>query len=107
MQSVSRFEASLLRLLWYFLHRQPPERAWQVPENELTLGDRLLLYFAHEGLRNVAEGLGAPKLRTQQPFVQHALCWLAFPEDYTAAPVGARPNFAPWTNGAGACMLEA
>ena len=198
MQSVSRFEANLLRLLWYFLRREPPERAlpllenrypapaclhrnavklvqealakgcvfllarrggwrrerflrgervvegrlwqrtpstelgltfsshtlrfliwitanrpgdseraWQVPEEELTLGDRLLLYFAHEGLRNVAEGLGAPKLRTQQPFVQHALCWLAFPEDYTAAPVGTRPNFAPWTTGAGACMLEA
>jgi hypothetical protein len=198
MQSVSRFEANLLRLLWYFLRREPPERvlpllenrcpapaclhrnavnlvkealakgcvfllarrggwrrerflrgerivegrlwertppaelgltfsahtlrfliwitanrpgdsecAWRVPEEELTLGDRLLLYFAHEGLRNVAEGLGAPKLRTQQPFVQHALCWLAFPEDYTAVPVGARPNFVPWTNGAGACMLEA
>ncbi|HZV05384.1 MAG TPA: hypothetical protein VE999_09900 [Gemmataceae bacterium] len=198
MQSVSRFEANLLRLLWYFLRREPPERAlplledrcaaptclhrnailliqdalakgcmlllarrggwrrerflrgdravygrlwertppadlglsfsahtlsfliwitanrpgdteraWRVPEDELTLGDRLLLYFAHEGLRNVAEGLGAPALRTQEPFVRHALCWLAFPEDYTAAPIGARPNFAPWTIGAGACMLEA
>jgi hypothetical protein len=198
MQSVSRFEANLLRLLWYFLLREPPERAlpllesrcavppclhrnailliqdalakgcvlllarrggwrrerflrgdravdgrlwertppadlglsfsahtlgfliwitanrpgdteraWCVPEDELTLGDRLLLYFAHEGLRNVAEGLGAPALRTQEPFVRHALCWLAFPEDYTAAPVGARPNFAPWTIETGACMLEA
>ncbi len=198
MQSVSRFEANLLRLLWYFLRREPPERAlpllenrcaappclrrnavhliqdaltkgcvfllarcggwrrerflrgqrvvegrlwertrpvelgltfsahtlrfliwitahrpcdtahdWCVPENELTLGDRLLFYFAHEGLRNVAEGLGAPALRTQEPFVRHALCWLAFPEDYTAAQTGARPNFAPWTTGAGACMLEA
>ena len=103
------FSAHTLRFLIWITANRPgdSERAWRVPENELTLGDRLLLYFAHEGLRNVAEGLGAPKLRTEQPFVQHALCWLTFPEDYTAAPVGARPNFAPWTNGAGACMLEA
>jgi hypothetical protein len=198
MQSVSRFEAKLLRLLWYFLRREPPERAlpllenrcvappclhrnavlliadalakgcmlllarrggwrrerflrgervvegrlwqrtppaelglnfsshtlgfliwitancpgdperaWRVSEDELTLGDHMLLYFAHEGLRNVAEGLGAPRLRMQEPFVQHALCWLAYPEDYTAAPAGVRPNFAPWMNGTGMCMLEA
>jgi hypothetical protein len=198
MQSVSRFEANLLRLLGYFLHREPPERAlpliedrcaapaclnrgavnlvkdalakgcvfllarrggwrrerflrgervaegrlwertppaelglkfsahtlsfliwitanrpgdtnspWRVQEEELTPGDRILLYFAHEGLRSVAAGLGAPALRTEQPFVEHGLCWLAFPEDYTAAPVGARPNFAPWINGVGACILEA
>ncbi|HEY7329738.1 MAG TPA: hypothetical protein VH592_19040 [Gemmataceae bacterium] len=198
MQSVSRFEANLLRLLWYFLRREPPERAlplletqsaaplclhrnairliqdtlakgcvlllarrggwrrerflrgervvegrlwertppvelgltfsahtlsfliwitanrpsdtarpWVVPEDELTLGDRLLLYFAHEGLRSVAEGLGVSVLWTQEPFVRHALCWLAFPEDYTVVPTGVRPNLAPWTNGAGAYMLEA
>jgi hypothetical protein len=198
MQSVSRFEANLLRLLWFFLHREPPERAlplleqrcavptclhrnairliedalakgciwllarrggwrrerflrsdrviegrlwqrtppaelglrfsahtlrfliwitahrpsdkgsaWRVAEDQLTLGDRLLLYFAHEGLRNLTEGLGAPALRTEEPFVRHALCWLAFPEDFTAAPTGTRPNFAPWTDGVGACILEA
>ncbi len=103
------FSAHTLRFLMWITANRPgdTERGWRVAEEELTLGDRLLLYFAHEGLRNVAEGLGAPALRTQQPFVQHALCWLAFPEDYTAAPVGARPNFAPWTNGVGACMLEA
>ncbi|MHB1422406.1 MAG: hypothetical protein ACYC3I_04255 [Gemmataceae bacterium] len=198
MRSVSRFEANLLRLLGYFLHREPPERAlpllenrceappclhrnavhliqdalakgcvfllarhggwrrerflrgeriiegrlwertppaelgltfsahtlrfliwitahrpgdlknpWGVQEDKLSMGDRLLLYFAHEGLRNVAEELGAPALRTRPPFVNHALCWLAFPDDYTAAPADARPNFAPWTNGAGSFLLEA
>ncbi len=198
MQTVSRFEASLLRLLGYFLRREPPERAlplledrcaappclnrnavnlvkdalakgcvsllarrggwrrerflrgergiegrlwertppaelgltfsahtldflvwitakrpgdtdppWRPREGDLTVGDRLLLYFAHEGLRNVAEGLGAAALRSEQPFVEHGLCWLAFPEDYAAAPLGVRPNFSPWTNGAGAFMLEA
>jgi hypothetical protein len=198
MQSVSRFEANLLQLLWYFLHREPSERAlpllenrcaappclhrnavdlvkdtlakgvvfllarrggwrrerflrgervvegrlwertppadlgmtfsahtldfliwitahrpsdknppWRPREEDLTLGDRVLLYFAHEGLRNVAEGVGAANMRSEQPFVRHGLCWLAFPDDYTAAPIGVRPNFAPWTNDAGAYMLEA
>jgi hypothetical protein len=198
MRSVSRFEANLLRLLWYFLHREPPERAlplledrckappclhrdaihlvkdalakgcvfllaqrggwrrerflrgervvegrlwerttpaelglqfsahtldflvwitahrpsdteapWRPHEENLTLGDRLLLYFAHEGLRRLAEGLGGPNLRSVQPFAQHGLCWLAFPEDYGATPAEHRPNFAPWTNGLGACILEA
>jgi hypothetical protein len=198
MRNVSRFEANLLRLLWYFLHREPSERAlpllenrctappclqrdavdlvkdtlakgvvfllarrggwrherflrgervvegrlwertppaelglkfsahtlefliwitahrpgdknspWRPREEDLTLGDLVLLYFAHEGLRNIVEREGATSLRSEQPFVRHGLCWLAFPEDYTAAPIGARPNFVPWTNGVGACMLEA
>jgi hypothetical protein len=95
-------------LIWITAHRPGDmERPWQVPETELTLGDRLLLYFAYEGLRNVTEGLGTSALRTQEPFVQHALCWLAFPEDYTAAPTSAGPNFTPWMNSTGACVLEA
>ena len=103
------FSAHTLRFLMWITANRPGDtnRPWRVPEEELTLGDRLLLYFAHEGLRNVASGLGVEKLRTEQPFVRHALCWLAFPDDYTAVPVGARPNFAPWTNGVGAFMLEA
>jgi hypothetical protein len=43
----------------------------------------------------------------EQPFVQHGLCRLAYPEDFTQAPAGAAPNFEPWTKGVGACMLEA
>jgi hypothetical protein len=103
------FSAHTLRFLIWITANRPgdSERGWSAAEQELTLGDRLLLYFAHEGLRKVAEGLGAPALRTRQPFVRHALCWLAFPEDYAASPVGARPNFTPWTNGVGAAMLEA
>jgi hypothetical protein len=84
--------------------REPP---WHPEEEALTDGDRLLLYFAHEGLRAGAESLGAPDLRTRPPFAAHGLCWLAYPEDFAAAPADARPNFAPWTNGLGACMLEA
>ena len=73
----------------------------------LTPGDRILLYFAHQGLRDGAESLGAADLRRRQPFVRHGLCRLAYPEDYTAAPADVEPNFAPWTSGVGAAMLEA
>ncbi|HTU89581.1 MAG TPA: hypothetical protein VMF69_05735 [Gemmataceae bacterium] len=103
------FSAHTLRFLIWITANRPgdTERGWLVPEEELTLGDRLLLYFAHEGLRKAAEFVGTAALRTRQPFVRHALCWLAFPEDFTAAPADARPNFAPWTSGVGACLLEA
>ncbi len=103
------FSAHTLHFLIWITANCPSdaERGWSAAEEELTLGDRILLYFAHEGLRRVAEGLGALALRTRQPFMRHALCWLAFPEDYTAVPSGAQPNFAPWTSGVGASMLEA
>jgi hypothetical protein len=103
------FSAHTLRfLIWITAHRlDDTAHAWCAPEKELTLGDRLLLYFAYERLRNGAERMGASALRMQGPFRHHALCWLAFPGDYTAMPASAGPNFAPWTHGAGACLLEA
>jgi hypothetical protein len=198
MQNVSRFEASLLRLLYYFLRREPIERAvplvearsdvprclsrvavrlvqdalakgctfllaqrggwrderhlrnekpvggrlwhrtkpkdlglsfsrhsldfliwitaarpgdnkpsWRPNHDSLTHGDLLLLFFAHEGLRDTNEGLGAPTLRTRAPYMHHALCWLAYPEDFTQTPGEASPNFKPWLDGIGACILEA
>lgn len=99
---------SLEFLAWITANRPgDKERPWRPREDELTVGDRILLYFAHDGLRGVAEGLGAAALRTEQPFVQHGLCWLACPEDYTAVDLGVRPNFAPWVTPPGSCMLEA
>jgi hypothetical protein len=198
MQNVSRFEANLLRLLYYFLRREPVERAlplvearcdpprclsrpavrlvqdalakgctfllaqrggwrddrylrngkaaggrlwqrtppedlafkfsrhslaflvwitaarpgdkdpnWGPTHDQLTPADLLLLFFAHEGLRESVDSLGAPALRKRAPYVQHGLCWLAYPEDFGAAPANAEPIFTPWTNGLGSCMLEA
>ncbi len=104
-----KFSARTLEFLIWITANRPgdPDSPWRPREQDLTPGDRLLLYFAHEGLRNVAQGLRTSTLWTEQPFVEHGLCWLAHPEDYTAAPTGARPSFAPWTNGVGAAMLEA
>jgi hypothetical protein len=198
MQSVSRFEANLLRLLYFFLRQEPPERAiplveqrhrqppclsrgavrlvqdalgkgcphllirlgawrnerhlrneqvvegrlwqrtpprelglrfsrhtlefllwitavkpadkdnpWQPREEDLTPGDLLLLFFAHERLRETPTSLGFPQVRTRAPYAQHGLCWLAYPEDYGEARERAQPNFAPWTTGLGSCILEA
>lgn len=99
---------SLEFLVWITAARpNDKEPRWQPNEEELTVGDRLLLFFAHEGLRESGEGLGAPDLRKRQPFVRHGLCWLAYPEDFTAAPLSVVANFEPWTTGVGACILEA
>jgi hypothetical protein len=65
------------------------------------------LFFAHEGLRGTVEGLGAPKLRERAPFAQHALCWLTYPEDFANVPAELGPNFKPWIDGVGACVIEA
>src|SRR5579871_5507368 len=103
------FSAHTLRfLLWITAHRPgDSQKTWRPKEEELTVGDRLLLFFAHEGLRSVADRASVAKLRDEQPFVQHALCWLAYPEDYTQTTVGVIPNFSPWTSGVGASILEA
>jgi hypothetical protein len=196
MQTVSRFEANLLRLLYYFLRREPSERAlplvelrieaphclsrtavklaedalakgstfllatrggwrnerymrgersvegrlwqrtppeelglsfsrhtmefliwitavrpgdtdpsWKPDYGELTVGDLLFLFFAHEGLRDTPDVLGVDKMRGRPPYAEHALCWLAYPEDY--AGFESQPNFTPWVSGLGACIVEA
>lgn len=99
---------SMRFLLWVTAARPGDKQpTWQPKHDELTIGDLLLLFFAHEGLRATVEGLGAGKLRERAPYSSHALCWLAYPEDYANIPDNARPNFAPWVEGVGACILEA
>jgi len=196
MQTVSRFEANLLRLLYFFLRREPLERAlpliepprqppaclsptairliqdaltkgcvhllaerggwrrerflrnerpvegrlWErTPPQELglsfsrhtlefltwiaavkpggkpgrqrpsagalTLGDQLLLFFAHEGLRQY--GRHDLNWQTLPGFAMHGLCRLMYPDDFAAAAIETAPNFAAWTKGVGACILEA
>src|SRR5262245_66145418 len=41
------------------------------------------------------------------PYMEHALCWLAYPEDYAQTPNDAAPRFGPWMHGVGSCILEA
>jgi hypothetical protein len=101
-------EHSLDFLIWITAHRpSDKEAAWRPTGPELTCGDQMLLFFAHEGLRQVPEHLGAPLLRTRPPFVEHGLCWLTYPEDFLAAPAEFEPDFRPWVDGVGACIVEA
>jgi hypothetical protein len=103
------FSQHSLRFLIWITAARPGDKtpAWQPDHDQLTHGDLLLLYFAHEGLRDTVEGLGAPVLRKREPFQRHGLCWLAYPEDFTQTPDGVTPNFQPWIEDAGACILEA
>jgi hypothetical protein len=95
-------------LMWITAHRPDDRQSpWRPREEELTCGDRILLYFAQEGLRQIAGGTERSLPWTEPPFVHHGLCRLSFPEDFTTAPADALPNFAPWTSGVGACVLEA
>jgi hypothetical protein len=103
------FSRHALEFLIWITSARPGDKEphWRPAEEELTPGDLLLLYFAHQGLRTSAASLGAADLRRRPPFVRHGLCWLAYPEDFAAAPEEFAPDFAPWTNGVGATMLEA
>jgi len=103
------FSGHALEFLVWITAARPGDKdpQWEPEEADLTAADRLLLFFAHQGLRDCGEGLGAAELRKRPPYVQHGLCWLAYPEDFTQAPADAVPNFAVWTSGLGACIVEA
>jgi hypothetical protein len=77
---------------------------WEVPEHELTVGDLFLLFLAFERLRPTH---ALAELKKRLPFTRHGLCRLAFPEDFADNEVNPAPDFAPWTTGVGACILEA
>ncbi len=89
-------------LIWAAATRPTDKHEWTAPEEELTLGDRLLLFFAYDALRQA--GL-IQLLQTWPPFARHGLCRLAFPEDFAAAAPPA--DLALWTTGVGACTMEA
>jgi hypothetical protein len=102
------FSRHTLEFLLWITAARPGDREpyWGPPEEQLTAGDRVLLYFAHEGLREAADSLGGPELRRRPPYNRHGLCRLAYPEDFTHLDDVA-PHFDPWTSGVGACVLEA
>lgn len=102
-----RFSGHTMRFLLWITSARPNDKSptWGPEHDQLTIGDLVFLFFAHEGLRETVEGLGAPTLRKRAPYQNHALCWLAYPEDFAATE--ATPNFTPWVDGVGACVLEA
>jgi hypothetical protein len=77
---------------------------WLPPAGELTVGDRLLLFFAYDALHGTDV---TKKLRTQRPFVEHGLCRLAFPGEFADHDATNGPDLEVWTRGQGAFVLEA
>jgi hypothetical protein len=99
---------SLEFLIWITAARPSDKKPnWNPPYDELTPGDLLLLFLAHQGLRKSVDSFGAIELRIRPPFVHHGLCWLAYPEDFATAPADVSPSFVEWTGGVNAAILEA
>jgi hypothetical protein len=101
------FTRYTLSFLIWLTANSPADRPvrWNPGERDLTVGDRLVLFYGYEALR---AGLADPaKLREMPQFPRHALCRLAFPGDFIGVRPGLEPDYAPWTGGLGACVLEA
>lgn len=98
---------SLEFLVWITASHPAKHTDWMPLQQDLTPGDRVLLFFAYEALRQGVKTFGVGELPCREPFAQHGLLWLAYPEDYGATPDRFVPAFTPWTSGVGACMLEA
>jgi hypothetical protein len=60
--ALSFSEHTLSFLIWITSVRPgDKEGVWKAPSDQLTLGDLLFLFFAHEGLRQTTDSLGAPR----------------------------------------------
>jgi hypothetical protein len=101
------FSPSTLRfLLWITATEFPSKKNRTSAAGEtFTTGDDLLLYYAYQALRPLDDV--AADLRRQLAFQRNALCRLAYPGDFAEAPEDHFPDFVPWTEGVGACLLEA
>jgi hypothetical protein len=101
-----RFSLHSLRFLMWITALKPSDQKphWQPPRNELTVGDWLLFFLAYQAVRETEVG---EALRARSPFVGHALCRLAWPQDFMAPTADVALDFAVWTTGQGACILEA
>jgi hypothetical protein len=92
-------------LIWMTAYRPDDAKPQlELPEASLTPADRLLLFLAYDALRDTE---AAAPLRNRPAFARHGLLRLAYPDDFAGSPAEPAPDFAPWTAGLGAAMLEA
>jgi hypothetical protein len=96
---------TLVFLRWITAVQPDAKQPLPLVLERLTDGDRLLLFFAHEGLRQYC-GRNLD-WQTLPGFADHGLCRLAYPDDFARAGLLDAPDFALWTTGVGACVLEA
>jgi hypothetical protein len=86
--------------------KRPREAVWKPEPSKCTAGDRAFLYFAYAALRE-QEAHRKLRLPSRPAFARHGLCRLAFPEDFEEDADDEPPDFVPWTDGVGSCLLEA
>jgi hypothetical protein len=98
-------QASLRFLIWATASDVSTARpTWFVSENELTTGDRLLMFVC---LRAVHGAQLAGALCQHKPFRQNALCRLSFPENFVNERRTLSPNIAIWFRNDSSFVLEA
>ncbi len=98
------FSRDTLGFLIWLTADHPADRPvrWNAGERDLTIGDRLLLFYAYEAMRN--SPAEEAKVRELPQFARNALARLAFPDDFLGLP---ELDFSPWMTGPDACILEA
>ena len=94
---------SISFLMWLTAGRPDKPEPWSAPEDELTPADQFLMFLAYEGVR---ETEAQQTLRGRGLIQRNGLIRLFFPEDFGGAS-GAAIDFATWTDGVGAAILEA
>ena len=99
------FSRRTLEFLIWLTARHPGDRSgrWSANPEALTVGDRLVIFEAFEALRPFE----VHKHFLEMPeFARDGLCRVAFPDDFAGIDPGDPPDFAPWVEGVGACVLE-
>jgi hypothetical protein len=90
-------------LIWITAAKPDKEKnAWRPGPDQVTIGDRLLLYLAFAALHDTKAGKGLCRLDF---FHKDGLCRLAFPDEFPDIQV--EPDWDPWTSPVGSCILEA
>jgi hypothetical protein len=89
--------------VWITAHRPGDQKpALELPVEELTPADRLLVFLAYDLVRDTE---AAAPLRAVPAVGRDGLVRLACVEDFAGS--AADPDFGPWLTGPGAAMLEA
>jgi hypothetical protein len=101
-----KFSAQTLAFLVWITATRREEIAddWGWAKEEMTVADWFLLLLAHEALRGSEL---AERFRKLALFQGNVLCRLMYPQDFPEAPALAPADLRPWTDGPGACILEA
>lgn len=93
-------------LIWLTASGPAAARGFWRPADEkaLTLGDRFVLFLAFRALRGTDS---AKVFARRKVFASHALCWLAFPNEFAGVQTGVPLDWSTWTAAGGACIVEA